>query len=257
MKKEALFIVVFVLFSSVCSFILAQQNVKIGLKAGTSFPSLRSNSDNEISTGYESKMAENFGLVADIGISGALSLKTGIDFAGQGGIRNGQQPVTDLPQQFAQMLPGGTYIYANFNNNSILNYMEIPVMGKLEWGDKFRYYVNAGPYLGFLMNAKQKTSGSSPFFLDKAGTMPLTMGGQPLPSQSFSATTDVKEDLNSTNIGLTGGLGLSYDLNKKSAILFDARAAYGLKSIQKDTELNGNSKTGGIFLTLGYLFLLK
>ncbi len=233
------------------------QSVKIGIKAGTSIPSLRDDGNNEITRDYESKMAGSFGLIADIGISGKLSIKTGLDYSGQGGVRDGQQPVTDLPVQFSQLLPQGSYIYANFNNNSVLNYMEIPIMVKLEWGNKLKYYLNAGPYLGFLLNAKQKTSGSSQFYLDKNGTMPLTISGQPLGLQSFDANTDIKDDINSTNIGMTGGVGLSFDLNKKSALVFDARAAYGLKSVQKDTELNGNSKTGGIFLTLGYVFSLK
>ena len=233
------------------------QNVKIGIKAGTSIPSLRDNGENEISKDYESKMSGNFGLVADFLISGRFSLKTGLDYSGQGGVRNGQQPVTNLPSQLSQFLPKGTYIYANFNNNSILNYMEIPVMGKLEWGNKMKYYLNAGPYVGVLLNAKQKTSGNSQFYLDKTAMMPLTISGQPLGNQSFDANTDVKDDINSTNIGLTGGVGLSFDLSRNSALVFDARAAYGLKSVQKDTELNGNSKTGGIFLTLGYLFSLK
>jgi hypothetical protein len=83
------------------------------------------------------------------------------------------------------------------------------------------------------------------------------MQGQPIPTQSFDATTDINEDINSTNFGITGGIGFAYNLNKKSAVLLDARAAYGLKSIQKDTSVNGDSKTGGLFLTLGYLFSLK
>jgi hypothetical protein len=257
MKKGILGIVFLVFISSASVLAISRQKVKIGIKAGTSIPSLRDNSGNEISQGYESKMAESFGLIADFIVSERFSIKTGLDYSGQGGIRNGQQPVTNLPAQFSQILPPGTYLYANFNNNSVLNYMEVPLMGKFEWGYKWKYYLNAGPYIGYLLSAKQKTSGSSPFYLDKTGTMPLTIPGQPLGAQSFDATTDVKKDINTINIGLTGGVGLSFDLNKKSALVFDLRAAYGIKSVQKDTETNGNSKTGGIFLTLGYLFTMK
>ncbi len=256
MKKNSLLFACIFLFSAI-SFNLCAQQIKIGFKAGTSIPNLHDVGTNEISEGYKSKVAENFGVIADIGVSEKFSIKTGVDYAGQGGIRNGQQPVTNLPTQFAQLLPDGTYLYADFNNEATLNYLEIPLMGKLEWGNKLKYYANAGPYIGILLNAEQKTSGNSPFYLDKYGTMPLTIQDQPLPPQPFDATTEINDDVRSSNFGITGGIGLSYGLNRTSAILLDARAAYGLRSIQKDTVVNGESKTGGLFLTLGYLFSLK
>jgi hypothetical protein len=233
---------------------LSAQGLKIGLKAGTGVPHLKDDGTNEISKGYSSIISRNFGIVADIALAGRLSIKTGLDYAGQGGMRKGQQPVTNLPPQFAQMLPSGTYLYANFDNRSNLNYLEVPLMGKLEFGKKLKYYVNAGPYLGFLLNAEQKTSGTSKFFLDKNGTIPLTIQGQPLPAQSMNATTNIEDDIRSTNLGLTGGGGVAIPVWNRSALLLDARAAYGLKSIQKDIATNGSSRTGGIFLTLGYMF---
>jgi len=255
MNKNYFLISCFMLLIFVCCYSYAQE-FKLGLKAGTSIPNLHSDESNEISQGYESKLAENFGLIADIGISQKLSIKTGIDYSEQGGIRNGQQPVTKLPGEFVQMLPDGTYLYADFNNEAILNYLEVPLMGKLQFGRKMKYYINAGPYVGFLLNAKQVTEGDSQFYLDKNGSMPLTVQGQPLPSQSFDATTDIEDDIKPTNFGITGGVGLGYGLNNKNSLVLDARVAYGLNPIQKDTSANGNSRTGGIFLTMGYMFTL-
>lgn len=177
-----------------------------------------------------------------------------INFAGQGGKRTGMQPVTDVPEQLAAMLPTGTKLYANFNNESVLDYLEIPLMLNLEWGIGFHYYLNAGPYVGFLLSAKQKTSGSSMFYFDKNQTQPLTFNGQPLPAQSFDATTDVKDDLRTVNIGITGGGGISYELTKIHLLLLDVRAAYGLIPVQKDTGMNGESNTGGLYFSLGYAY---
>lgn len=256
MRKNALLIVCLMLFSAFIGYVSAQ-SLKIGIKAGTSIPNLHDNGKYEISRGYESRVAQNFGIIADIGITQKLSIKTGIDYAGQGGIRNGQQPVADLPTELAQMVPEGSYLYADFDNEASLNYMEIPLMGKIELGKKLKYYINAGPYIGFLLNAEQKTAGNSMMYFDKTGTIPISIQGQPLPAQSFDATTNIDDDIRSTNFGLTGGIGLALGIKQKSAILFDARAALGLNSIQKDTSANGESKTGGLFLTLGYLFSLK
>jgi hypothetical protein len=254
--KNKFLLIASILLSVCFSWGLSAQGLKIGLKAGTGIPSLRDNGTNEISAGYSSIISRDFGIIADIALSEKFSVKTGLDFAGQGGIRKGQQPVTNLPAQFAQMLPSGTHLYASFDNRSDLHYLEIPVMGKLEFGRNLKYYVNAGPYLGFLLNAEQKTSGTSKFFLDKAGTTPLAIQGQPLPAQSMNATTDIGNDIRSTNVGLTGGVGVAIPVWKRSALLLDARAAYGLNIIQKDIATNGSSRTGGIFLTLGYMFSL-
>lgn len=255
MKKTAIFLVCFVTLSSLSHY-LAAQSVKIGIKAGTSIPNLHDDGTNEISAGYKSKVAEDFGIIADISISEKFSIKTGVDYAAQGGIRDEIQPITNIPNEYAQFIPEGTYIYADFKNEASLNYLEVPLMGKMEWGEKLKYYVNAGPYIGFLLKAKQETSGNSLIYFDKGGTMPVSILGQQLPEQSFGATTDVKENIKSTNFGLTGGVGLSYNLTKKSALLLDARAAYGLTSIQENPD-NGETKTGGLFFTFGYLYSLK
>ena len=254
--KRIILLIGCTVFLFACLSKLSAQEFMIGIKAGTSIPNLHSDGTNEISEGYRSKLAENFGIIADIGISEKFSIKTGVDYAGQGGIRDGNQPVTKLPAQFAQMIPEGTYLYADFNNEASLNYIEVPLMGKLEWGNKLKYYVNAGPYIGFLLNAEQETDGNSLFYLDKNGTVPLTVQNQLLPSQSFDATTDINDDIRSTNFGVTGGVGLGYSVGSKSSLVLDARVAYGLHSIQEDTSSNGSSRTGGIFLTLGYLFAL-
>lgn len=253
MKKNFLLIICLYVFSANSCYLSAQQ-IKVGIKAGTSIPNLHENGTNEISKGYASKVADNFGIIADIDIFKRFSIKTGIDYSGQGGIRKGLQPVTDLPTQFAQLVPNGSTIYADFDNEATLNYMEIPVMGKFEWGNKLKYYVNAGPYIGFLLNAKQVTSGNSLLYLDKSGSMPLAVQGQTLPSQSFYATTNIKDDIRSTNYGLTLGIGLSYCVNNISTVSLDARGARGLKSIQKDTSVNGDSRAGGLFLTIGWVF---
>lgn len=249
----------FGLASGICLFLFSfngnAQKISLGINGGISIPELSSSGNNEVSEGYTSRYGPAFGIFADWGIGKNFSIRTQVDYASQGGKRNGMQPVTDPPEQLSQMLPPGTRLYANFRNEAILNYLEIPVMLKMRIGEgtgKFNYYVDLGPYIGFLLNAHQKTSGTSQFYLDKAGTMPLTVQGQPLPAQSFDANTDVKDDLKSSNFGITGGGGITYALTKKQHLVLDARGALGFTVIQKDTQANGKSHTGGLFVTLGY-----
>lgn len=236
--------------------IIFSQSIALGVNGGVSIPHLRSSGDNEISKDYASRLAANFGVFADFGITEKFSVKTDIQYSGQGGKRQGMQPVTNIPAALAQQIPPGMMLYANFNNQSVLNYLDIPVMTKYSWGNKLKYYLNAGPYCGILLSARQKTDGNSQLFFDKGGTQPLSIQGQPLPAQSFNANTDIKKDINPVNFGITGGVGLGYALGASGEIDLDVRAAYGLTTIQKDTQTNGKSHTGDLFLTLGYAYVL-
>jgi Outer membrane protein beta-barrel domain len=223
----------------------------LGVRGGPSIPRL-SGGGNEVSRGYDSILAPNAGLMAEYYVTGQFSLLLEVDYSGQGGERKGLQPITQTPDGVPGLPPGQT-LYGDFKNKSLLNYLEIPVMGKYEWScnTHWRYYIEAGPYVGFLLDATEKTSGTSPIYVDKNGT-PLTLNGTALPPVSFDADTNVKGDLHSTNVGIMGGVGTGYLFNPDNEIFLDVRGEYGLTTVQRDTELNGNSHTGSAVLSIGY-----
>jgi len=76
-------------------------------------PDLRDNGGNEISRGWSSRFAPFFGVSAELRVPGPWSLQAEVNYTGQGGRRNGLQPVTDA--QLAQAA-GGLPVYANFKN---------------------------------------------------------------------------------------------------------------------------------------------
>jgi hypothetical protein len=254
MKKDIRGLIICFFSCILFSVSLSAQVTAIGFNGGISVPQLRSSGGNEISEGYESRLAIVFGGFADLGITQQFSIKAVVNYTGQGGKRKGMQPVTAIPPDLSQLLPPGAMLYANFQSEAVLNYLEIPVTAKFTWGDKLKYYINAGPYAGVLLSATQKTEGTSQLYLDKAGTQPVGIQGQPMPALSFKADTDIKKDINPLNFGLTGGIGLAYPVGGAGEIILDGRGALGLTSIQKDTKANGKSNTGGLFLTLGYAY---
>ena len=69
------------------------------------------------------------------------------------------------------------YMYADINSDAVLNYLEIPLMAKLffDLGPKLKFYFNAGPYMGVILNAKNLTSGRSSIYVDKDGFIPIDM----------------------------------------------------------------------------------
>jgi len=231
---------------SPCGYTTIAQSTWLGLKGGLSIPDLSGGGDNPLSNGYTSRLAANFGLLSQFKLHENLSLQVELNYAGQGGQRNGMQPITNLPPSLASMVPPGSYLYANFDNKAILDYLELPVMAKLSWGKTLGFYVNAGPYLGYLLHAKEKTSGTSQIYEDSKGQEAL-----PYPAQSFDGETDVTSSIKRFNVGVTGGGGLSWRFGQSDKLLLDARFEYGFINIQKYSE-DGSNNTGNLLLSLGY-----
>jgi len=231
------------------------ENLWVGLRAGPSVPRL-SGGNNEVSRGYSSIMAPNFGVTVEHFLTEQFSVQCEVDYSGQGGERNGLQPIT-IEQEGLPQMPPGQYFYGDFKNKSILYYLEIPAMAKYHWGDSdhWRYFVEGGPYLGFLLSAEQRTRGESRLYLDQNRT-PLAIEGQELPPVSFDANTDVKSDLKEVNVGITAGVGVEYMINQGNQIFLDIRGEYGLRSVQKNTAMDGSSNTGAAVFSLGYKFVI-
>ncbi len=228
------------------------QNVALGIQGGISIPNLSSGGANAtpLSTGYSSRSGPDFGINAEFKISGLFSIQPQLEYSSQGGKKDGLQAFP-TPAQVAQEFPSGQapqYLYANYNSTAKINYLMIPVLAKLAWdfkGSPLRLYVDAGPFVSFLIYGKQVTSGSSQFYTDPAGTMPLPGG-----AQSFDNTQDIKNQLRSTNVGIEGNLGLEYKL-KKSYFFIEAGGNYGFINIQT-VAADGSNNTGAATVNIGY-----
>ena len=234
------------------------RQTRIGIHGGLGIPSIEGGT-NEVSRGYTSRWGPYFGLFADYEVRPHLSLRGELNYSSQGGKRNGMQPIpgdklTELAQQGIppELLP--ETLYADFDNEAILDYLEIPLMAGLTWGRTMRLRIDAGPYIGFLVRAKTVTSGSSFFYTDRSGTR-FTPGGMPIDKQSFESDTPIKQDINSTNAGIAGAIGLETPFGPGD-IVVDAHFSYGLTNIQKDTKLNGENNTGSLAFTIGYSYPL-
>ena len=221
------------------------QTLSLGAKAGISIPNLSAGSSNTnpLNTGYSSTLGEDAALFAELRFSKLFSLQTMIEYASEGGKKNGFQALP-TPADVAPLFPSGeapAYLYANFNSKAKLDYLMIPVLAEfqLHYSDQspWRLYADAGPFVGFLLSAKQVTSGSSPLYADAAGQQALPAG-----TQSFNSTGDIKSQLHNANFGIEGNLGIAYCIGK-SRIFFEAGGNYGFLNIQKGTA-NGKNHVG-------------
>jgi hypothetical protein len=249
---STLLIVSFLFISSVRS-----QKTAIGFRGGVSIPNLTSSGSdqNPLNTGYSSRLGPEFSVFAEFKISDLFSIEPMIEYSSQGGKKNGLQAFP-IPPELSALFPPGeapTYLYANFNSEAKLNYLMIPILAK--FGHNFnkspwRIYADVGPFVGFLLSAKQVTTGQSEIYTDPGGTQALPTGG----AQSFDNTQDIKDQLNSTNFGVEGNIGLSYAFGQNN-LFFEVGGNYGFLNIQKGTA-DGKNNTGAATIVLGYSYWL-
>jgi len=226
----------------------------LGIKAGISIPNLKASGDNPVSKGWASRLGPYAGAIAGLKFSERFSLQAELNYSSQGGKKNGKQAIAT--SGFAEYIPPGTtvppYVYANYNDEVKLNYIELPVLAKFNFtiNNVASFFINAGLYGGYLVNAQNVTSGSSNIYFDENLTHPF------LPSAiSFDQTSDIKSDLKKINYGIQGGFGFDFKISDKSKIMTTAGGNYGLVKIQKDKS-NGENNTGAATVTLGYIIQL-
>ncbi len=226
--------------------------VKLGAHGGLSIPNIRGSDANIFSRGFTSREGPFFGLGADIALMPRMSLVAELNFTSQGGLRRGLQPITmGLPPELP--VPPDTLLFADFRNETILDYIEVSLLDRLTLGGKLRFFFDLGPYAGYLVRARALTSGTSALYLDEQGTMPIIVPPATDPLViDLGADTNVMDSLNRTNFGLAGGAGIAYPLGAIDLTL-EARFQLGLTTLQKDVALSGRTQTGAVLISLGVL----
>jgi len=116
----------------------------------------------------------------------------------------------------------GTYL-TDYN----LNYLTIPVMANWHFGGTRNWYLNFGPYAGFLMSAEE------------------TAGG-----------VDVKEAFNSTDFGLAFGIGVKIPVSDKLKISLEFDGQSGFSNVFKETNGYRITNSRGAF-NIGLNFMMK
>jgi hypothetical protein len=249
------------LFVLVCSMAVAMaqsssdkgaSDFTLGAFAGFNIPQLTGGGGNPLSENWTSRQGGAYGVTFTWNTGARFAWRADILYSSEGGQRNGMQALAAA--SINPQVPAGTYFYANYNNESVLNYLEVPIMAKyfFSLSRSSRLYVDFGPYVGFLLNAKQITGGSSIVYADAGGTQPVSINpqtGQPM-QVPFDANTNITDQINKINYGLTGGIGFTQRAGFGFVIL-DVRGAYGLTTIQHNPE-NGDNHIGNLLVSLGY-----
>ena len=247
----------------------AQTDIYIGVRGGLNIPKLTASGDNPMSKGYSSRLAGNGGIFVEFQFNELFSIRPMVEYTQQGGLRKGMQaiPAAMLPAEM-QSIPamvGEKFMYADFKSETTFDYIMIPVLANFGWNLKnipARVHVNAGPFVSFLLDAKQVTSGSSLMYVDPAGDMTMDyllgtlMGVPPQRALPMANERNIKDEVNPVNFGVSANVGISYEVAPRHNILLEVGGNYGFRELQKSAE-NGENRIGAATVVVGYAFKLK
>lgn len=199
MKKQLLSLCVVI---GTMSFAQSTNGPRFGIKAGGNLSSI---------TGSDSKSKFGFyaGAFVNVPISEAFSIQPEVVYSQQGTKANDKY-------YFA--------VIAETDRKQILSYINVPVM--VQYNATPKFYLEAGPEFGILVNAKAEENFLGKFF-----------------------SRDNKSSLNTFNFGL--GIGLGYKFTPNIGI--NARYIAGLTEIVKD-GLADSSKNTNFQLGINYYF---
>ncbi len=108
-----------------------------------------------------------------------------------------------------------------------LNYLTIPVTVNWNFGKKRNWYLNIGPYAGFLLNANE-TEGN----------------------------LDVTDSFNTTDFGIAWGIGVKIPVADKFKIYLEFDEQDGFSDIFKESNTSSIKNSRGSF-NIGFNYLLK
>lgn len=168
-----------------CAFVNAQSkgNVEFGFNGGLNTSLIAdSNGTSDYRSGF------NAGASADFYFSNNWSLKVKAIYDRKGW----NNDVIEDSQ--------GTLYRTNYQ----LDYITVPVMANFHFGNTRNWYINFGPYVGFLLNA-----------------------------EDTRFNTDVKSDFNTTDVGLAAGLGVKIPISNYAKIFLEYDLQSGFTDVFK------------------------
>jgi opacity protein-like surface antigen len=163
---------------------------------------------------YDSGNGLNVGLSADYYLSSAWSVKAKVVYDQKG---------FDNVIYTSSFDPADDGYFTDVN----MNYLTVPVVANWHFGRTHNWYLNFGPYVGFLLNAEETTGNE-----------------------------DLSDLYTSADFGLAFGIGVKIPVSKKLRVSLEYDGQVGLTNIAKDNGGYDLYNARGCF-SVGVNFLMK
>ena len=109
--------------------------------------------------------------------------------------------------------------------NYSLDYLTVPVLANWHFGHTKNWYLNFGPYIGFLLSAKESAGGN-----------------------------DVKSYFNSTDGGLDLGIGVKFPVANQTKFFIEVNGQGGISDIGTGSNTGSSVKHSVSAINIGFLF---
>ncbi|MDR3094464.1 MAG: PorT family protein [Bacteroidales bacterium] len=227
MKK--LFVVIAVAIVTAGSM---QAQFKIGPRVGLSLTNMKVSGEDDIEgleTKSKSRLGFQIGVLAEYSLTDAFAINAGVNYAQLGG----KQDLTFAEEDIT------------LTAKTRLNYLQVPINAQYKFG---KFYVQAGPYVGFGLSGKVKTKVKGDL-LGLASSFAPEDQDVKFGSKKGTEANDFEDgdDLKTVDFGV--GLGLGLALNH-----FQIGLGYNLGLTNISIADEGKIKNNGFSLTAAFLF---
>lgn len=176
-----------------------------------------------IDNNHEPTIGFTGGLFFQYNFKKIISLRTNIAFERKGSVLT------------AQTIDINGNPLGEISTNTNFNYLTFPILFRATFGKKVQFFVNAGPYFGYLI--KQT-------FVSTGDNFPTTTNDNTALDKRFDT-------------GISTGLGLSVPIKSKFAFAFEVRNNLGLYNVSAVPVVNnGTIKTNSTNFLFGFTYKL-
>ncbi len=199
---------------------LAQNaRIELGIEAGLNSSQFINNEadsyNNLYNTEYSGNISPSGGVNFQVNAKRFFSFKTGVSF---------DRKVYTIRTEQGSSQIGSTYQRRDVNT---FDYVSVPLLGKLTFGKKVQFFLNAGMYFAFLADQNRLSEGSSSEIFQ----------GQSY-YHEFSSSKSTMDSYKRYDFGLIGGLGLGVPIKKHWHVSLEAREVIGLMNVYSTTKYN-------------------
>lgn len=218
--KTILIILSFISIGSITSLRAQNSMFDLGLEGGPNLSTVLVNST-LFNFDPEPAIFGSGGFIFQYNCKNFLSFKTGLSYQ-----RKGFQ-LTDIPYTNASGDQIGTG-----ETSSRMDYLTFPVLVKASFGKKVSFFVNAGPYVGYLLKKtdRMKYNGSSNTHTDDLST----------------------NGLNRWDFGIAGGIGIAIPIRTYWVISAEVRNYSGILDIATSSKTQWRTNTTDLRIGVAY-----
>lgn len=243
MKKTLFSLMLFVLLCST-----SKSQIFVMPRGGISYANVSFSDEIKRENGQNTRynLAYTAGALVNIPIAGPFSIQPEINFA-QKGFKLRQEEFDNNSE-------------ATQDFSAILNYIEVPIMGSLQFGDQnVQAIINFGPYVAYGIGGKAKLKQEIKDLVTPANSESNSLERKiKFGTEPESNLDDILYIDNALDVGFQAGLGVGISAGP-GFIVFEQRFGMGFLNLRDKTDTNVGdvrSQNRFIYATLGYTISL-